>query len=520
MEKSFSNREKVHRKRILSPKLIRIISLIFAVIIQAAVFVVPYVFFREYIGHINWIFEIISLLAVLYIVQSDINPVYKIPWIVIILLVPVFGGVLYLIYGVRHFGKKEVRKAIRTKAEYRDAINLRPYYNEELRKENPAISVQTDYLLNNVDAPVYRNTCARFFPLGDDMYPVMLEELRKAEKFIFMEWFIIQRGEMLDSVVDILEQKAAEGLDVRFMYDSFGSIFKAPGDFVKQMRSKGIKCYEFNTFRTILDSRYNNRDHRKICVIDGNVGFTGGVNLADEYINKKKVYGHWKDTAVMIKGEAVWSLTTMFISLWDSSFKQKDDYSAFIPEQTFNYDDGYFAPYTDYPFDDEPAGKTVYLNMINRADRYVYIMTPYLILDNVMIAALSNAAKNGIDVRIITPGIPDKKIAFMLTQSYYEVLIGAGVKIYEYTPGFVHAKIFLSDDETGVVGTINLDYRSLTHNFENAVWMYKTGALSRIKEDYMNTLSKCRSITYEMARKQPIYKRLLMPVLRLFSPMF
>ena len=210
----------------------------------------------------------------------------------------------------------------------------------------------------------------------------------------------------------------------------------------------------------------------------------------------------------------------MFISLWDSSFKQKDDYSAFIPEQTFNYDDGYFAPYTDYPFDDEPAGKTVYLNMINRADRYVYIMTPYLILDNVMIAALSNAAKNGIDVRIITPGIPDKKFAFMLTQSYYEVLIGAGVKIYEYTPGFVHAKIFLSDDETGVVGTINLDYRSLTHNFENAVWMYKTGALGRMKEDYMDTLSKCRSITYEMARKQPIYKRLLMPVLRLFSPMF
>lgn len=325
---------------------------------------------------------------------------------------------------------------------------------------------------------------------------------------------------MLDSIVEILEEKAAKGLDVRFMYDSFGSILKAPGDFVRQMRAKGIKCYEFNTFRSILDSRYNNRDHRKICVIDGNVGFTGGVNLADEYINRKVVYGHWKDTAIMIKGEAVWSLTTMFVTLWDSSFNQTDNLYDYIPTKEFNYNDGYFAPYTDYPFDNEPAGKTVYYNMINRANDYVYIMTPYLILDNVMITALANAAKNGIDVRIITPGVPDKKIAYMLTQSYYEVLIKAGVKIYEYTPGFVHAKIFVSDDETAVVGTINLDYRSLTHHFENAIWMYKSGAVKAVLDDYRDTLDKCRVVTLETARKKSFIKRLLMPVLRLFSPMF
>ncbi len=514
------SREKIHRKRILSPKLIKVASLALAVIIQVAVIVVPYIFFNEYIRHINWVFEVLSFLVVLYIVRSDINPSYKIPWIVIILLLPAFGGVLYLIYGRYHFGKKEAEKLKQSSVDYCSAINSRPYDNEELRAENPSISVQTAYLLNKVDAPVYKNTTARFFPLGDDMFPVMLQELRKAKKFIFMEYFIIQSGEMLNAVVEILEQKAAEGLDVRFMYDSFGSILKAPGDFVKKMRSKGIQCYEFNIFRTILDSRYNNRDHRKICVIDGNVGFTGGVNLADEYINKKIICGHWKDTAIMIKGEAVWSLTTMFLTLWDGSFKKKDDFSLFMPTKSFNYNDGYFAPYTDYPFDDESVGKTVYFNMITRANRYVYIMTPYLILDNVMITALAYAAKSGIDVRIITPGIPDKKMAYMLTRSYYEILIKAGVRIYEYTPGFVHAKIFLSDDETAVVGTINLDYRSLTHHFENAIWMYKTEALNHIKSDYMDTLSKCREVTYEMAKKQSVLRKILMPVLRLFSPMF
>ncbi len=514
------SKEKVHRKRILSPRTIKFIAFAIAVIIQLAVLLVPYLFFRDYLKHINWIFEIVSFIIVLYIVKSDINPVYKIPWIVIIFVFPIFGGVLYLIYGVRHFGKKEVAKAMKMSKDYKQAIRSRQYYNDELRMIDEQISVQTDYLFNKVDAPVYRNTCAEFFPLGEDMLPVMLDQLRKAEKFIFMEYFIIERGEMLDSIVEILEEKAAKGLDVRFMYDSFGSILKAPGDFVRQMRAKGIKCYEFNTFRSILDSRYNNRDHRKICVIDGNVGFTGGVNLADEYINRKVVYGHWKDTAIMIKGEAVWSLTTMFVTLWDSSFNQTDNLYDYIPTKEFNYNDGYFAPYTDYPFDDEPAGKTVYYNMINRANDYIYIMTPYLILDNVMITALANAAKNGIDVRIITPGVPDKKIAYMLTQSYYEILIKAGVKIYEYTPGFVHAKIFVSDDETAVVGTINLDYRSLTHHFENAIWMYKSGAVKAVLDDYRDTLDKCRVVTLETARKKSFIKRLLMPVLRLFSPMF
>ena len=513
-------KNRIHRKKIISPKVVKILATAVAVILQAAIIIVPYVFFRDYIARINWVFEIISVLVVLYLVKSDMSPVYKIPWIVIIMLFPVFGGVLYIVYGRRHFGKKESVRVNKALVEYHEAIASRPNEHDSLAEENPDIAVQAEYLYRMADAPAYKNTTAQFFPLGDDMLPVMLEELEKAEKFIFMEYFIVEEGEMLNSIIDVLERKVKEGVDVRFMYDSIGSLFKAPGDYVRSLRKKGIKCFEFNSFRTIYDSRCNNRDHRKICVIDGKVGFTGGVNFADEYINRKVIYGHWKDTAIMLKGDAVWAFTTMFLTMWDVSVNNFEDCKKYYPDDNYSYDDGYFVPYTDYPNDDESVGKNVYLNMINRANRYVYIMTPYLILDNVMVTALSNAAKNGVDVRIITPGIPDKKIAFMLTQSYYEILIKAGVKIYEYTPGFVHAKIFVSDDEVGVVGTINLDYRSLTHHYENAVWIYKSKVIEHIKNDYDETLSKCHNVTYKESRKKSFIKRLMLPILRLFSPMF
>ncbi len=510
----------LHIKVSFSPRLIKILAMAIGVIAQLTVIIVPFIFFRPYLVHINWIFELLSFLVVLYIIKSDINPVYKIPWIVVILIVPLFGWILYLVYGRAHFGRKEIIKTRKTAKDCADAIESRPYNNADLKLENPDIAVQAEYLYRKADAPVYRNSTTQFFPLGDDMIPVMLAELEKAEKFIFMEYFIVEEGQMLNPILEILERKAMAGVDVRFMYDSFGSILKAPVDLVKRLKSKGIKCFEFNSFRSIFDSRYNNRDHRKICVIDGDTGFTGGVNLADEYINRKVVYGHWKDTAIMIKGDAVWSLTTMFIALWDTSCNETDDFSKFVPVHSYSFDDGYVAPYTDYPFDDEPTGKNVYLNIINRAKKYVYIMTPYLILDNVVITALENAAKNGIDVRIITPGIPDKKIAYMLTQSYYEVLIKAGVRIFQYCPGFVHAKIFVSDDETAVVGTINLDYRSLTHHFENAIWMYRTESIGAIKKDYTDTLLKCQEITYEQSRHQSIIRRIMLPILRLFSPLF
>lgn len=513
-------REKTHKKRIITPKVVKVSLMAAAVIGQFVLFVLGYIFFVEKVTYVSIVLRIFSIIVVLYIVRADSNPNYKIPWVVLSLLFPLFGGVLYFIYGVRHISKRELAK-IDDSWESLDAANYsRKIYNDELYGRTGCIEPVAQYLLNKAHAPAYANTEAEYFPLGDDAFPVMIEELKKAKKFIFMEYFIIASGDMLWQVVDVLKQKAAEGVEVRFSYDSFASILKVPGDFVKQLRDSGISCYEFNTFRTILDSRYNNRNHRKICVIDGNVGFTGGINLADEYINRKKMFGHWKDTVIMIKGEAVWSLTTMYLALWDSSYNKKDDMLKYIPTNQFQYDDGYYIPYTDYPGDSEHVGKSVYYNLINKARKSIYIMTPYLIVDDEMLAALSNAAKTGVDVRIITPGIPDKKMAFMLTRSFYERLIRDGVKIYEYTPGFVHAKVFCVDDEIGVVGTINLDYRSLAHHFENAILLYKSKAIEAIMADYFDTISKSREINYEESKNKSLIKRIIMPILRLLAPMF
>ena len=506
-------------KRLFSPKKLRILFLALAVVVQAAVIVIPYVFLKHYIVHFNGVFRLVSVFVVLYILKSDINPVYKIPWIVLLLALPVFGGVLYIIYGRLHFSKKDIMTFVDINNKCKEALALRPSANDSLEKEAPLIYPQAKYLLDYALAPTYKNTETTYFPLGDDMFPVMLSELNKAEKFIFMEYFIIEDGLMLNSILDILKEKASRGVDVRFMYDSLGSIAKAPVDIVRDLRNAGIRCFEFNTFRSILDNRYNNRDHRKICVIDGNVGFTGGVNLADEYINVKTVYGHWKDTAIMIKGDAVWSLTNMFLTLWDGINKCDEDFRKYLPDIDVKTDNGYVIPYTDFPIDNETVGKSVYLNMINRANRYIYIMTPYLILDNTMATSLCDAAKSGIDVRLITPGIADKKLVNLLTKSYYDKLIEAGVKIYEYTPGFVHAKIFVSDDETAVVGTINLDYRSLAHHFENAIWMYKTDIVADIKKDFLDTQEKCERITLEKGMKKSFAKIIFLPILRLFSPM-
>ena len=506
-------------KRLFSPKKLRILFLALAVVVQAAVIVIPYVFLKHYIVQFNGVFRLVSVFVVLYILKSDINPVYKIPWIVLLLALPVFGGVLYIIYGRLHFSKKDIMTFVDINNKCKEALSLRPSANDSLEKEAPLIYPQAKYLLDYAIAPAYNNTETTYFPLGDDMFPVMLSELNKAEKFIFMEYFIIEDGLMLNSILDILKEKASRGVDVRFMYDSLGSIAKAPVDIVRGLRKAGIRCFEFNTFRSILDNRYNNRDHRKICVIDGNVGFTGGVNLADEYINVKTVYGHWKDTAIMIKGDAVWSLTNMFLTLWDGINKCDEDFRKYLPDIDVKTDNGYVIPYTDFPIDNETVGKSVYLNMINRANRYIYIVTPYLILDNTMATSLCDAAKSGIDVRLITPGIADKKLVNLLTKSYYDRLIEAGVKIYEYTPGFVHAKIFVSDDETAVVGTINLDYRSLAHHFENAIWMYKTDIVADIKKDFLDTQEKCERITLEKCMKKSFGKIIFLPILRLFSPM-
>ena len=399
-----------------------------------------------------------------------------------------------------------------------------PEVAECLKEESPSAAVQSTYIHQYSSFPVHKNTTAEYFQVGDDMFPVLVRELEQAEHYIYIEYFIINDGVMWRTILDILERKASEGVDVRLIYDGFGCLTTLPYHYERYLRGKGIQCQVFNPFRPLLNIVQNNRDHRKICVIDGKTGFTGGINLSDEYINQKQRFGHWKDTAVMLKGEAVWNMTVMFLHMWNVIANSSDpiDHELHLPHHfhpdTFD-SDGYVQPYSDTPLDGEIVGENVYLNIINRARKYVYICTPYLIIDNEMMTALCLAAKSGVDVRIMTPGIPDKKMVFLLTQSYYEQLLEAGVRIYEYQPGFLHAKSFVCDDEIAVVGTINLDYRSLYLHFENGVWFYKNKVIQDILADFQETLNYCDPVSIEFCKNRNMIVRGFQSILRLFAPL-
>ena len=336
-----------------------------------------------------------------------------------------------------------------------------------------------------------------------------------------MEYFIVEEGRMWNSILEILEEKARAGLDVRFLYDDLGTVSLLPPGYDRKLEAKGIRCMAFNPFIPLWSLVMNNRDHRKITVIDGHTAFSGGVNLADEYINEKERFGHWKDTGFMLKGEAVWNYTVMFLQMWNAFRRTDAGYDAFRPEcfhpEPFS-SDGFVQPYGDSPLDEEIAAENVYLNILNQARDYVYIFTPYLIIDHEMDTALCLAAKRGVDVRIVTPGIPDKKVIFQLTRSYYPSLLRAGVRIYEYAPGFLHAKSYVCDDETAVVGTINMDYRSLYLHFECGTLFYRNSIVADVKEDYLRTLEKCREIGLKDTR-QGFFGSLFCAVLRVLAPL-
>lgn len=381
--------------------------------------------------------------------------------------------------------------------------------------------LQSAYLEKCASSPRFTQTETTYYPLGDVMFPAMLEELEKAEKYIFMEFFIIEPGIMWDSILDVLRRKAAQGLDVRLIYDDMACIMRLPRDYAERMESVGIRCCTFHRFQPVPTGTLNNRDHRKICCIDGVTAFTGGVNLADEYINKRERFGHWLDCGIKVRGRAAYSFTQMFLSMWDYIRHEEDDPVAFRPTAEALEgigDDGVVQPYCDSPADDEPVGETVYINMLSRAKKYVYICTPYLVVDNEIMNALTSAAKCGVDVRMICPHIPDKWYVHLVTRSYYAPLMKAGVRIYEYTPGFIHSKTFVCDDDYGICGTINLDYRSLFLHHECAVWMYKSGAIADMKASFLETLEKCEEITRESYRR-PWYVRLGQSLLRVLAPL-
>lgn len=461
---------------------------------------------------------LLSVLLTLGIINSKSNPAYKIAWLIPILLLPVFGGMFYLVFGSSRTGRY-IRKKMRTVGqEMREEVQKLSDHSGIDQMEADAVN-QSRYITRWAYSPPYRNTWTEYLPMGEVKFERMVQELKKAKHFIFMEYFIIEEGKMWNTIRDILCQKVEEGVDVRLIYDDMGCIMTLPNGYNKKLEKMGIKCAVFNPFVPVLSSKFNTRDHRKICVIDGNVGFTGGVNLADEYINAYEKHGHWKDTAILLRGEAVFSLTAMFLSMWDYLTGTREDYSNYLPTETVPDAKGFVQPFADNPLDDEAVGETVYMNIINKAKRYVYITTPYLIIDNEMCTALCTAAKSGVDVRIITPHVPDKWYVHAVTRAYYQVLVEAGVRIFEYTPGFIHAKTFVADDEYAVVGTINMDYRSLYLHFECGAWMYQTSSVLDVRDDFFKTQQISQEITREQCRNVSFPVRLGRSVLRVFAPL-
>ena len=464
---------------------------------------------------------IVSIVAVLYIVSKRDKGAYKTAWAILILAFPLFGGLMYLLFTFQsskwRFTKDALRAQDKAKPLYTRSGNR---YDAAVR-QLPEHRSQICYLQESAGFPIYANTKAHYLTPGEKLLETLLPELEKAEKYIFLEYFIVQEGVMWGSILDVLKRKAAQGVTVRLIYDDMGCFFTLPNNYPKQLKKHGIQCAVFNPFRPVLTVKQNNRDHRKIAVIDGKVAFTGGINLADEYINAIEKHGHWKDAAIMLEGEAAWSLTLIFLQMWELCTHTNEDYSIFYPWQGLTCPvvaNGFVQPYADSPTDSENVGEHVYLQIINNAKEYVYINTPYLIVDDSVLSALCLAAKSGVDVRIVTPHRWDKWLVHMTTRSYYRELIKAGVKIYEYTNGFIHSKTFVSDDHTATVGTTNLDFRSLYLHFECGALIFDSPAVMEVKEDFLQTLDICQRITEE-ACKANVVLRLLQDILRLFAPL-
>ena len=467
---------------------------------------------------VNLFFTAVSVILALIIIRRDDNPAYKINWLLVLCILPLFGVLVYALLGNKHLSRRLRRKL--------DTVErAHPVPRREIPDGlPPRFAASCCYLTRHGSGAVSCDTDVDYFALGDELYPALLRDLEAAERYIFLEYFIISEGKMLDGIMDILKRKAAAGLDVRIIYDDIGCEAAASLSFIPDAQRHGIRCLAFNPIIPIISIVMNHRDHRKIVVIDGKVAYTGGINLADEYINEKVRFGHWKDTGLRLRGTAAHSFLYMFLNLWNALRPTETDYTPFlapVPDALSPQRPDLVLPFSDSPLDEEHVGQTVYLEILAQAERYVYIFTPYLIIDNEMQTALCTAAKRGVDVRIVTPGIPDKKMAFRLTRSYYPVLLRAGVKIYEYTPGFIHAKSFVSDDRIGVVGTINLDYRSLYLHFECGTLLYGGEAVRALRDDSIRTMEQSRAvIPTDLDKPRALIQRFIDAVLRALSPMF
>ena len=527
---------------------------------QALFLVSTYLWFREFRPHIISGLAVFTVIMVLYLLNCRLDPTAKITWLVVVMLTPVFGALLYF-YTRMDIGHRALKARFsHIIAVTKDSIPQSEEAYHSLEEEDPGAAALVRYIQRSGCHPVYNRTLVTYFPLGEDKFAELLRQLEGAKHFIYLEYFIIAEGMMWGEVLEILARKAKEGVDVRVMYDGTCEFALLPHKYLKLLRKLGIRCKVFAPVSPFISTHYNYRDHRKILVIDGHTAFNGGVNLADEYINQVQRFGHWKDTAVMLKGEAVKSFTLMFLQMWnmderelefgkslaypampggqlpgqseiqpeaqpevqavEQSEGQAVEQSEVQPvERPKGNAKGYVVPYGDWPLDDDKLGERVYMDILNRARRYVHIMTPYLILDGEMETALKFAAERGVEVALVLPGIPDKKMPYALAKTHYRSLLESGVKIYEYTPGFVHAKVFCCDGKEAVVGTINLDYRSLYHHFECATYLYGTDCIADIEADFQAMFPKCRQVTPETVRKEKWTMKLAGVLLKAAAPL-
>lgn len=515
--KNIRNEENIMRKilKILQSRLFITALLMF---IQVVILVVTLGFLANF--SVYYILTMITaVLVVMDIANDSMNPSFKLPWALLVMALPIIGAPLYILFAK----SKQSRRISNRFKNYRTLMrNTLPNPDDpisEIEAEEPELARQLKYVEKTAYAPVYRNTEAVYFSSGEEYFDAILKEISKAEHFIFLEYFILEEGKMFNSILDILKEKSDAGVNVRIMYDDIGSISKLPNHYDRYLKSLGFEVSVFNRMKPSLDAFLNYRDHRKILVVDGNVGFTGGINLADEYINEVERFGHWKDTGVMLKGQAVIKLTEIFLQLWHFSREEtKIDYKEYLGDLSCP-SDGYIQPFADGPSTDDLTVELCYMGLINCATDHFYATTPYLILDNEMTTALCHAARSGVDVRIITPHIPDKKTVMAVTRSNYRSLLMSGVRIFEYTPGFIHAKNVSMDGKVAIVGTANFDFRSLYLHFENCVLFYKSKCVSEVEHDFLETQEKSMEITLDQIKEKGALYGLLQAILKVFSPL-
>ena len=493
--------------------LLKVLIVLICLVVQLSVGYLLYLATINKIHFVKIIYSFFCLYIILKIIKDSKSYSYILPWILIFMVVPIPGSIIYLTIKLNLKLNKFLNSVKKEEKESKKYL-----VNEDINKKIEDNSLAR-YINNYAKFPVTTNNDVKYFPLGDYALDTMLEELNKAEKFIFFEYFIVNYGKMWDSILEILEKKVKEGVEVRVMYDDLGCLTTLDKNYYRELRKKGIKCEPFNRLKIFGGVVMNNRDHRKILVIDGKVAFSGGINIADEYINIGSKFGHWKDNCIKVEGDAVWNYTVMFLTLWNSITHEDSDYTKYKYEfKNRKVSNGLVAPYGENPLEKDMPGENIYLNIINQAHKYVYIFTPYLIIDTDLLNALILASKRGVDVRIVIPGIPDKKMVYSISESYIEPLTEGGVKVYKYTKGFIHAKVFVSDDIRATVGTLNMDYRSLYLHFECGCYFENNSVIKDIKKDALDTFDESHLVT-EKETKTSHFKSFKQSVLRLFAPL-